>query len=207
METARWRRRAGAACLTVMAITQITACAHPHRVSQREVRQLTNKGTPFVLVFGSLATPAGRPGRPVIRFVYQKDRPHAEYLLASLTLSTDQRFHAILRAPKDTGQAIPYLDHFNIEIGSAETGFDRVLYVHLQRPEAPLAMYVGDIRIVPAQNRGAGGEKVNTSVIDNFREATLELRRLYPQFEGTLRDEARLLPRASVDVPPLERVR
>jgi hypothetical protein len=166
------------------------------------VRQLQSRGEPFVLVFGSLATPAGRPARPTIRFVYQTDRSHPEYLLAALTLANDRRFHAILRPPKTAEPAVAYLDHIYIEVGSArgqrqaeETGFDRILYVHLQKSEAPLAMYVGELRIAPAQNRSAQGEKVLVSVTDNFGEAMRELKRLYPQFEGTFDNEARLLPK------------
>jgi hypothetical protein len=151
------------------------------------VRRLESRGEPFVLVFGSLATPTGRPANPTIRFVYQTDRSHPEYLLAALILSDDRRFHAILRAPA----GVAYLDHLYIEVGSEATGFDRILYVHLAKQTAPIGMYVGELRIAPAQNRNAQGEKVTVSVVNKFDEATKELKRLYPRFEGTLDNEAR----------------
>ena len=167
-----------AAYLTISCLLVFTSCVHPNRVSRRAVRQLQPGG---VLVFGSLATPAGRPAQPTIRFVYQPE------LLASLTLSNDRRFHAILRPPA----GVAYLDHLYIEVGSAATGFDRILYVHISKQAVPVAMYVGELRIAPAQNRNAQGEKVIVSVVDHFADATKELKRLYPQFEGTLDDEAR----------------
>jgi hypothetical protein len=180
----RPNRRAG---LALTAALLITACAHPNRASQRAVRQLTSRGAPFVLVFGSLTTPTGRPAKPTIRFVYQTDRAHPQYLLAALTLSNDRRFHAILRPPNGAA----YLDHLDIEVGSETTGFDRILYVHLPKQGVPVAMYIGELRIAPAQNRNAQGEKVVVSVVDNFGDATKELKRLYPHFEGTFDNEAR----------------
>jgi len=125
-------------------------------------------------VFGSVATPTGRPSQPTIRFIYQTE------LLAALTLSNDRRFHAILRPPI----GVAHLDHLYIEVGSETTGFDRILYVHIPKQDAPVAMYVGEIRI-------AQGEKVTVQVVDNFAEATRELKRLYPEFEGTFDNEAR----------------
>jgi hypothetical protein len=142
------------------------------------VRQLQAGG---VLVFGSVATPTGRPAQPTIRFVHQTD------LVAALTLSNDRRFHAILRPPN----GVACLDHLYIEVGSETTGFDRILYVHIPKQDAPVAMYLGEIRIAPAQNRNAQGEKVTVQVVDNFADATKELKRLYPQFQGTFDDEAR----------------
>ena len=132
-------------------------------------------------MFGSVATPTGRPAQPTIRFIYQTE------LLAALTLSSDRRFHAILRPPNGAA----YLDHLYIEVGSETTGFDRILYVHIPKQTAPVAMYLGEIRIAPARNRNAQGEKVAVQVIDNFADATTELKRLYPQFEGTFDNEAR----------------
>lgn len=169
-------------CLLVLA-----SCAHPNRASQRAVRKLQARGAPFVLVFGSLATPTGRPANPTIRFVYQTDRSHPEYLLASLTLANDRRFHAILRPP----QVAAYLDHLYIEVGSEETGFDRILYVHLSKQDAPIGMYVGELQIAPAEHRNLQGEKVTLSVVNKFDDATKELKRLYPHFDGTLDNEAR----------------
>jgi len=165
----------------LISVLVLTSCAHPNRASRRAVRRLEARGAPFVLVFGSLATPTGRPAKPVIRFVYQPG------LLASLTLTNDRRFHAILRPPNGAA----YLDHLYIEVGSEETGFDRILYVHIPKQDAPIGMYVGELRIAPAVNRNAQGEKVTLSVADNFAEAAKELKRLYPKFEGTLDDEAR----------------
>jgi hypothetical protein len=175
------------ACALLSTLLVLTSCAHPNRASRTAVRRLQAGGAPFVLVFGSLATPTGRPVRPAIRFVYQTDRSHPEYLLAALTLSDDRRFHAILRPPP----AAAYLDHLYIEVGAEATGFDRILYVHLSKQDAPIGMYVGEIQIAPAQNRKAQGEKVTVTVVNKFDDATKELRRLYPQFEGTLDNEAR----------------
>jgi hypothetical protein len=185
----------------------MTACAHPNRASPNAIRRLAKSGTQFVLVFGSLSTLNGRPPRPVIRFVYQKDQSHPEYLLGSLPVSGHQRFHAILQPPKDAARSIPYLDHFYIEIGSVKTGFDRVLYIHLRESAAPLAMYVGEIVMAPAENRTAAGAKLTLSVTDDFHHAAAELKRLYPQFEGGLDDEARLLPKSSPEARPPERIR
>jgi hypothetical protein len=125
-------------------------------------------------VFGSVAMPTARPAQPTIRFIYNTE------LLAALTLSNDRRFHAILRPPN----GVAYLDHLYIEVGSETTGFDRILYVHISKQDAPVAMYLGEIRI-------AQGEKVTVSVIDDFGDATKELKRLYPEFEGTFDNEAR----------------
>src|SRR5579885_2765462 len=175
------------ASAAVAVVLVITACSHANRASQRAVRRLTSRGAPFVLAFGSLATPTGRPGKPTVRFVYQADRSKPEYLLAALTLPNDRRFHAILRPPN----GVAYLDHLYIEVGSDATGFDRILYVHLRKQEVPIAMYVGELRTAPAQNRNLQGEKVTVSVLDNFAEATKELKRLYPQFQGMLDNEAR----------------
>src|SRR5215469_10352005 len=69
--------------VALAAVLLITACAHRNGVSQRAVRQLVSRGAPFVLVFGSLTTPTGRPAKPTIRFVYQTDRAHPQYLLAA----------------------------------------------------------------------------------------------------------------------------
>lgn len=190
----RRRREANPACAVVLVAVLLAACAHPNRASRGAVRRLTKAGTPFVLVFGSMATPTGRPAKPTIRFVYQTSRTAPEYLLASLTLPDDRRFHAILRAPKDAEPAVPYLDHLYIEVGSETTGFDRILYVHLQKPEGPVAMYVGEMRMEPARNRNAQGEKVSVSVVDDFTNAARELKRLYPEFNGTVDNEARLMP-------------
>lgn len=169
------------AAAVVAVLLVLTSCVRPNRASQRGVRRLEARGTPFVLVFGSLATPTGRPVKPTIRFVYQPD------LLAELTLSNNRRFYAILRPPNGAA----YLDHLYIEVGSEATGFDRILYVHLPKQDAPVAMYVGEIRIAPARNRNAQGEKVTVQVADNFADATTELKRLYPHFQGTFDNEAR----------------
>lgn len=175
------------ACATLSFLFVLTSCAHPNRVSRRAVRRLEARGEPFVLVFGSLATPTGRPAKPIIRFVYQTDRRHPEYLLGALTLSDDRRFHSILRPPASAA----YLDHLYIEVGSEATGFDRILYVHLAKQAAPIGMYVGELQIAPAKNRNAQGEKVTVNVVNKFDDAAKELKRLYPQFEGTLDNEAR----------------
>lgn len=176
-----------ASCAALAGFLVLAACAHPNRASRGAVARLQKRGAPFVLVFGSVATPTGRPVNPMIRFVYQTDRAHPEFLLAALTLPDDRRFHAILRPPSGA----EYLDHLYIEVGSEATGFDRILYVHLAKQKEPIGMYVGELQIAPAQNRNLQGEKVTVNVVNRFDDATKELKRLYPRFDGTLDNEAR----------------
>ena len=82
---------------------------------------------------------------PAIRFVHQANRTAPEYLLHEIAIPGDDRFYAILKAPA----ALPYLDEFEAAVGSADTGYDKITYVRLHRGDAPLAMYVGEIRVTP----------------------------------------------------------
>jgi hypothetical protein len=160
----------------------VTSCAHPNRISGRGIRRLTKASEPFVLVFGSVSTPRGTLARPTIRFVHQADGTAPEYLLWSLVISSGDRFYAVLQVPP----AIPYLDTFYAEVGSADTAFDKITFVRLREGDAPVAIYFGEIRLNPAQNRSAQGQRVVVNIRDDFQNAERQLRRLYPGFAGTV---------------------
>lgn len=64
---------------------------------------------------------------------------------------------------------MPYLDQFYAEVGSAETGFDKIAFVRLYKGDGPVAMYFGEVLMQPAQVRNAQGQ-----------------RRLYPHFDGKI---------------------
>src|SRR5580693_9653028 len=129
-------------CLCLIALA---GCAHPNRVSRSTLQQLARKREAFLLVFGSVSTPAGQLARPEIRFVHQTNRSSPAYLLWSLVITTGDRFYAVLKTPPE----LSYLDEFYTEVGSADTGFDQIIYVHLPQSEVPRAMYVGEIRMSP----------------------------------------------------------
>jgi hypothetical protein len=182
-------------CLYLIALT---SCAHPNRVSRGTLQRLTKSRDAFVLVFGSVSTPKGILDRPAIRFVHQANRSAPEYLLYSLVISSGDRFYAVLKVPSE----LPYLDEFYAEVGSADTGFDRIDYVRLRRGDAPLAMYVGEIRMSPAQTRTAQGQKIVVSINDDFNNAVQELKRLYPRFDGTIAKAALLRNPVPMPTPP-----
>ena len=174
------------------------SCAHPNRISRGELRRLTKAHDPFVLVFGSVSTTPGTLAHPVIKFVHQKDRKAPEYLLWSLKVTSGDRFYAVLRRPPE----LPFLDEFDTEVGSDESGFDRVLFVRLHQGDAPLAMYIGAMEISPAQNRTAQSQKVAVSIHDDFENAARELKRLYPAFQGTVTKAAVMRNLAPLPAPP-----
>jgi hypothetical protein len=172
--------------LLSFSLIALTSCVHPNRIPRGALEQLTRGGESFVLVFGSLSTPMGPLALPTIRFLHQTDRSAPEYLLRSLTIDTGDRFYAILQTPKATSYTLPYLDEFYIEVGSDNTGFDRINYVRLRQTEAPLAMYVGEIEMTPAAARTVPGQTVVVNVRDDFQNASQELKRLYPSFQGSI---------------------
>jgi hypothetical protein len=158
------------------------SCAHPNRVSRRALEKMTNSGEKVVLVFGSLSTPKGTLDRPAIRFLHAEKAPLQDDLLWQLTVSSGDRFYAVLHAPREAA----YLDSFYTEVGSADAGFDRIFYRHIGEGEAPLALYVGELSVSPAQVREQQGQKVAVTTRDDFENAQLELRRLYPRFAGAI---------------------
>src|SRR5208282_2916976 len=125
------------AILPALCLVGAISCAHPNRVSNRALQGLTKDHQQYVLVFGSLTTPPGRLNHPAIRFVHQPDPSAPEHLLKILAIASGDRFYAVLPAPPSTS----YLDEFTAEVGSAETGFDKITYVRLHERTVPLAMY------------------------------------------------------------------
>jgi hypothetical protein len=184
--------------LSLCAIGVTSSCAHPNRVSRGLLQKLTKRGKPFVLVFGSVSTPTGRLARPEIRFIRQVNRSAPEFMLWSLIVSSGDRFYAILKTPPE----LPYLDEFYAEVGSADTGFDKITYVRLHQGDGPQAMYVGEIGMSPAQNRVAQGQAIVVNIRDDFQNAAQELKRLYPRFEGTVAKAALLGKPVPMAAPP-----
>lgn len=171
------------AFLSILCAT--VSCAHLNRVSGGALERLTRNGDQFVLVFGSLSTPGGKLDRPAIRFLHPETSGTPDALLWSTTLSTGQRFYAVLHAP-----SAKYLDAFYVEVGSEMSGFDRIIYAHMREGQEPVAMYVGEIEVRPAPDRSAQGQQVLVDSRDDFRNAERELRRLYPRFDGAVLDMA-----------------
>jgi hypothetical protein len=178
-------RRSYRVLLTVAAPLILIAnvsCAHSIRVSRGALDRLRHNGDHFILVFGSLSTPAGNLDRPTIRFVHQEDGGKPDALLWTTTIATGQRFYAVLNPPAGA----EYLDQFLVEVGSETSGFDRIFWTHQHKDQEPLAMYVGEIEVRPALNRTAQGQKVVVETRDDFQNAQRELRRLYPNFDGAI---------------------
>ncbi len=181
MVLTRLETKAKFSLLTILFVT--VSCAHLNRVSGRALERLTKNGDQFVLVFGSLSTPAGILDRPAIRFLHPETSGTPDALLWSTTIATGQRFYAVLHAPP----AAKYLDAFYVEVGSEMSGFDRIIYAHMREGQEPLAMYVGEVEVRPAPDRNAQGQKVLVDARDDFQNAERELRRLYPRFDGAIR--------------------
>jgi hypothetical protein len=172
--------------LPIVFLFALISCAHPNRVSRGALRRLAKNREAFVLVFGSLSTSTPTLALPTIRFSHQANRSARIYLLRSLTITSGDRFYAILQKPEETSYTLPYLDEFYIEVGNANVGFDRINYVRLHHVETPLAIYVGEIQMSPAPSRLTPGQTIVVNVRDDFRNATLQLKRLYPRFQGTI---------------------
>jgi hypothetical protein len=170
----------GAALLSILFAT--VSCVHVNRVSGGALERLTRNGDQFVLVFGSLSTPGGKLDHPAIRFLHPDAPGMPDALLWSTTISTGQRFYAVLHAPPGA----KYLDAFYVEVGSETAGFDRIIYAHMREGQEPLAMYTGEIEVRPAADRSAQGQQVVVDSRDDFRNAERELRRLYPRFDGAV---------------------
>jgi hypothetical protein len=188
--------------LPLVFLIALTSCAHPNRISRGALRQLAKNGEPFVLVFGSLSTTTATLAVPTIRFSHQVNRSAPVYLLRSLTINSGDRFYAILQKPAAASYALPYLDEFYIEVGSAAAGFDRITYVRLHQTETPVAMYVGEMQVTAALSRTTPGQTVVVNVRDDFKNATLELKRLYPRFQGAIVTAPELLNPAAAPAPP-----
>ena len=121
--------------------------------------------------------------------------------MQSLSITNGDRFYVVLKKP----EGLQHLDHFSVEVGSQETGFDKITYVRLPEEGKAVAMYVGEIKMTPAENRMAQGQKVVVKTDDDFQSATQELKRLYPGFEGEIAKVA-LLRKLSPPTAPLERI-
>lgn len=167
-----------AAVLPILLAT--VSCTHSLRVSRGAVDKLKRNGEHFVLVFGSMSIAGGQADRPVVRFLHPGSTGQPDTLLWSATITTGERFYAVLHAP----DAAAYLDAVYVEAGSETAGFDRIIYRHMSRDQEPLALYVGEIEVKPAADRRAQGQKVVSGVRDDFQDAQRELRRLYPRFDG-----------------------
>jgi hypothetical protein len=185
-----------------LCLIAMTACVHHNRVSRRDIQRLTTNHEKFVLVFGSISTPSGTLEHPAIQFLHQASMSDPRYVLRSMTITSGDRFYAVLRRP----EGLASLDEFIVEVGTPEIGFDRITYVRLQEGAAPLAMYVGEMRMNPADSRTAQGQKVFVTTVDDFHNATQELKRLYPEFKGNI-EKVALLRNLSPPTTPLERVR
>jgi hypothetical protein len=180
----------------------ITCCAHhSNRISRGDLQRLTKKHDPVVLVFGSLSTSGRTLGHPAIHFLHQSTAADPEYTLQSLNITNGDRFYAVLKKP----EPLQNLDHFSVEVGSQETGFDKITYVRLPNDGKALAMYVGEINMSPAESRMAQGQKVVVKTDDDFQSATQELKRRYPGFDGEIAKVA-LLRKLSPPTAPLERI-
>lgn len=175
--------RVGAAICCLIALA---SCVHPNRISRGNLNRFTRDGEPFVLVFGSLTTPVGAFASPTIRFSRQVTPSAPTYLLHSLTITTGDRFYAILRPPDTPASRLTYLDEFYIEVGTPDMGFDRIDYVRLSAARNGQALYVGEIEMSPAAARTVPGQKIDVNVRDELDSATRELKRLYPRFHGTV---------------------
>jgi len=197
-----------ASVLLSFSLLSVTSCVHPNRISRGILRRLTQRGESFVLVFGSVSTTKGTLAFPTIRFSRQADRSSPEYPLKSLTITSGERFYAVLQGPKEASYTLPYLDEFYISVGSANSGFDRINYVRLSEPEAPVAIYVGEIEMSPAPSRTTQGPGITVDVRDDFQNASRELKRLYPRFEGTIVRAVGLRnPAVPAPVPQPNRIR
>ena len=183
--------------VAVTGLLILCSCGHPYRVSRGAVNQLLKKQAPFVLVFGSLSMQKEAPTPPTIRFIHQATRTAPQYLLYGLTISSGDRFYAILKAP----QALARLDEFYSEVGEGTAAYDRIAYVKIPRDE-PQALYVGEIRVTPAESRTAQGLPLTVNIRDDFDNASRELHRLYPRFAGSVTKMPLLRAPVPMPAPP-----
>lgn len=176
----------------------LASCGRPYRVSRGAVNQLMKKHESFVLVFGSLSMQHDSNTPPTIRFVHQANRMAPQYLLYSLTISSGDRFYAILKAPPE----LKRLDEFEAEVGESGAPFDRITYVRLPADSEPHALYVGEVRVTPAQNRTAQGQMLAVNIRDDFQTASQELHRFYPRFAGSVSKVPLLRAPVPMPAPP-----
>jgi hypothetical protein len=170
-------KQIGLICAAVI----LCCCGHPYRVSRGDVNRLLRKSAPFVLVFGSLSMQGDAPP-PTIRFIHQANRTAPLYELYRLSISSGDRFYAILKAPA----ALARLDEFEAEVGDGRAAYDRIAYVKLPRIDEAQAFYVGEIRVTPAESRTTQGLPLVVNIGDDFENASRELHRLYPRFMGAV---------------------
>lgn len=179
-----WRScRPMTALALFLLVFETLSCVHPNRISRGALQQLRRKGEHYVLVFGSLSTPGGKLDHPTIRFLDESNPAVPEAILLSVTVTSGERFYAVLHPPPDKS----FLDSFHAEVGAGTLGYDWIMYSKLREGEQPLAMYVGEIEVRAAASRAVQGQKVLVQTRDDFQNAEKELRRLYPQFEGSVR--------------------
>ena len=158
------------------------SCAHPNRVSRGTVNRLTKNHEAFVLVFGSMLPAQGANVEPVIRFVHQLNKTAPNYILHEMKVTNGDRFYAILKPPPD----LKRVDQFETEVSWAQ-GYDKINFVRVARQRGAMAMYLGEIQMTLAEHRDASGRgTVAVTARDDFQNATTELRRLYPRFDGEI---------------------
>ena len=154
----------------------LTACAPRYRVSRGSLGLLLKKGEPFVLVFGSLSRSSDVEGVPTIRFSH----PATKSQLEKLEIPRGGKFSAVLRAPDPSRP----LDEFYVEVGSANAGFDRIVFTRVSHGERPQALYLGEIAMSAAIGRDIRSHMLRVTVHDQLETATRDLRREYPRFSG-----------------------
>ena len=184
--------------LLVAGILVLVSCAHPNRVSRGHIRQLTRRQEPYVLVFGSLSMPRTYTARPSIRFVHQSNRTAPEYLLHEVTVAGNHRFYAVLIKPA----AIAELDEFEAAVGSRDTAWDKITYVRLHPSDGPVAFYLGEISVTPPSARNVPGKTMTVAMRDDFQNAVRELKQLYPEFTGAIREAPLLRAPVPLAAPP-----
>ena len=175
----------------------LCSCGHPYRVSRGAMNKLIRQQKSFVVVFGSLAMEQDAAVAPTIRFVHQATRTAPVYVLHSITISSGDRFYAILQAPA----ALARLDEFYSEVGDG-AAYDRIAYVRLPQSDEPHALYVGEIRVTPAQDRTARGQTLAVNIRDDYENAGRELHRLYPRVSGSMAKMPLLRAPVPMPAPP-----
>lgn len=162
------------------------SATHSQRITPKHLARLSTGTESFVLVFGSVkaiqngvdvTNQAGKPGAQ-IRFEYERGTPP----LLDLPIRDGERFYAVLRA----APGMKYLDKLSAQIGWIDSEFDPITYVRLNdRP--PYAFYLGEIEMTVSDGvRDRLKQVLSVRVYNESEEASAELRRLYPRFQGEL---------------------
>ena len=184
----------------MLSLILLTSCAHPYRISRGNLDRLISSRQPFVLVFGSLAATADTPGAPTLRFSHAASKLGPEFPLKNLEIAHGGAFFAVLQPPKN----LPYVDEFYVEVGNAEAGFDKIVFLRVRQAEGPQAMYLGEITMSNARGENIRGHMLKVDVRDEFQNATRELKRQYPRFSGPIGKG--LAVRSAPTSPPPPRV-